>query len=168
MKTYTVLVVPGDCRWTLKALNLACAMARSHDGQVILLKMAAAGHPALLGSPEGLRYVTDSDRQALAELKTTAEEYNVPAQVTLFAYANYAHALVSAVEQLDARALFATLPPSRLPFWALPAVARGRSISPARLHAAAVTQAGGPLEWAPTATQITAAKPAAHGRPFKD
>jgi hypothetical protein len=169
MKTYTVLVVPGDCRWTLKALNLACAMARSHDGQVILLKMAAAGHPALLGSPEGLRYVTDSDRQALAELKTTAEEYNVPAQVTLFAYANYAHALVSAVEQLDARALFATLPPSRLPFWARYQQWRVEGLLARHgctLHT--VTQAGGPLEWAPTATQITAAKPAAHGRPFKD
>lgn len=168
MTTYTALIVPGDCRWTSKALNLACAMARSYSGQVILVKMVAAGHPALLGSPEGLRFVSDSDRQALATLRATAEEYHVPAQATLFAYANYAHALVSAVEQLGAQALFATLPPSWLPFWARYQKWRVEGLLArygCTLHT--VTPAGGPLEWTPTTTQITAAKPAAHNQPFK-
>lgn len=169
MTTYTVLVVPGDCRWTTKALNLACAMARSHDGQVILVKMVAAGHPALLGSPEGLRNVKDSDRRALAELRATAEAYHVQAQATLFAYANYAHALVSAAEQLEATALFATLPPSRLPFWARYQQWRVEGMLARHgctLHT--VTPVGGPLEWAPSATQIVAAKPTPHSREFKN
>jgi hypothetical protein len=165
MTTYTVLVVPGDREWTSKSLHLACAMARSHGGEVKLVKMVAAGHPALLGSPEGLRNVTADDRLALAELAATAQKYNVPAEVILCAYANYAHALVSAVEQLGASALFAALPPSRLPFWARYQRRRVEGLLGRRgctLHT--VEPAGGPLEWAPSATHVSAAKQASQSR----
>jgi hypothetical protein len=165
MANYTVLVIPGEREWTSKAMHLACAMARSQGGQVVLAKMVGAGHPALLGSPEGLRNVSDDERVALRELAATAQKYDVPLQLILFAYANYAHAVVSAAEQLGAAAVFAVLPASRLPFWTRYQHWRVQSMLARRscaLHT--VEPAGGALEWAASATQVAAGKHPSHGR----
>ena len=67
MDPYTILLVPGEARWTSVALHLASAIARSNGGQLILLRMAPAGHPALLGSPEGSRSAEADRRSDLAE-----------------------------------------------------------------------------------------------------
>lgn len=168
MSAYNVLVVPGEQKWTTRALHLACAMARSNGGEVTVLKMVPAGHPALLGSPEGSRRATREEIAALAELAATAEKYDVAASVTLCQFASYTRALVDAAEQLEARALFATLPASHVPFWAR--FQRWRVETLLRRHDCRlylVEQAGGPLEWTPAAIQPGAAHPASRGKEFK-
>ena len=155
MSSYNILLIPGERKWTSKALHLACAMARSNDGHVILLKMVAAGHPALLGSPEGSRNVTHNEMRALAELATTAEKYDVPVTVTLCQYASYARALVDAAEQLSAAAVFAPMPASRVPLWArFQAWRLEGNLARAGCTLHTVEPAGGPLEWTPSATQV--------------
>ena len=154
MRDYSVMVVVAGQRWTAKAMHLACAMARSNKGQVKLVKMVAAGHPALLGSPEGSRNLTEEDGLVLLELANTAERYGVPVEITICQFANYNHALVDAAEQLDVAAVFAPLPHSHIPVWSRfqhwrleHDLARdGRT-----LHT--LEQSGGPLEWTPSATQ---------------
>ena len=160
MSDYTVLLVPGEQEWTSKALHLACAMARSNDGEVILVKMVPAGHPALLGTPEGYRNVTSDELRVLGDLVMTGENYGVPVNVTLCQYVSYARAMVDAAEQLGAAAVFARLPKSHFSLWARYQTWRVRSILARHgctLHT--VELAGGPLEWTPSATQTAPASP---------
>jgi hypothetical protein len=158
MSCFNILLIPGEPQWTSRALHLACAMARSNGGEVTLLKMVPAGHPALLGSPEGSRFVRREEMRAMAELARTAEKYNVPANVTVCQYASYTRAMVDVAEQLEATALFATVPASYIPFWARYQEWRVRSIlARHRCTLYTVEPAGGPLEWAPSATQPAAA-----------
>jgi hypothetical protein len=160
MSRFNILLIPGEPEWTSRAMHLACAMARSNGGEVTLLKMAPAGHPALLGSPEGSRFVRREEMRAMAELARTAEKYDVPANVTVCQYASYTRAMVDVAEQLAVAALFATVPPSHIPFWARYQEWRVRSIL-ARHGCTLYTvePAGGPLEWAPSATQPATATP---------
>lgn len=160
MSDYNVLLVSGEQQWTAKAFHLACAMARSNGGRVTLVKMVAVGHPALLGSPEGSRYLDHKEMAALTELAATADRYGVPVQITVCQFASYAHALVDAAEQLDAAAVFASLPASHIPFWSRFQqwrVERSLARGGRTLHT--LEQFGGPLEWAPSATQTIPAGP---------
>lgn len=165
MPNYNILLVPGEQKWTSKALHLACAMARSNEGRVTLLTMTPAGHPALLGSPEGHRNVTDDELLTLAELATTAEKYKVPVIVTVCQYASYWRALVSAVEQLEATALFAVLPASHISVWARFQQWRiEHSLAHFGCTLYTVEPSGGPLEWTPSATQAASGSSIPHGK----
>lgn len=160
MPSYNILLIPGERKWTSKALHLACAIAQSNEGQVTLLKMVPVSHPALLGSPEGSRHVTDDELRALTDLATTAQKYGAPITVTLCQYASYTRALISAAEQLDAAAVFAAPSTSRIPLWARIQDWRLES-SLSRLGCTwhTVEPSGGPLEWTPSATQATSTVP---------
>lgn len=161
MSNYNVMLVSGEPQWTAKAFHLACAMARSNSGRVTLVKMVAVGHPILLGSPEGSRYVSHKEMAALTELAATADRYGVPVHIAVCQFANYANALVDAAEQLDAAAVFAALPASHIPFWSRFQqwrVERSLARSQRSLHT--LEQAGGSLEWTPSATQTMPVGPA--------
>lgn len=168
MAAYNVLVVPGERKWTTRALHLACAMARSNGGEVTVLKMVPVGHPALLGSPEGSCRVRREEMAALAELAAIAEKYDVPANITLCQFASYNHALVDAAEQLEARAVFAALRPSHIPFWTRYQYWRVETILGRRgCTLYTVEPAGGPLEWTPAAIQPGAAHPVSRSKESK-
>jgi hypothetical protein len=112
-----IMLVLSDRQWTLMAIHLASAMARSRRGEVILLKLVAVRHPVLLADDAGYLDYTSEDRQAVWEFEKTAAAYGVPYSTVVCRYASYVHAVVDAAEQLGAEAVFAPHAASRLPIW---------------------------------------------------
>jgi hypothetical protein len=113
----TIMVQIMDAPKTQEALHFACALARSKQTKVALVKMVSVPHISWLGTELGDAYFTDRDAQELAEYRAIAESYEVEVEVHTFQYNMLTDALAQAANYVDAQMVFAELPPSRLPFW---------------------------------------------------
>jgi len=112
-----IMVVVGERQWTLRAIHLACAVARGNDGEVVLLHMVPVRHTWLLGTDLGFADYTLEDRRALAKVTQIPATYGVCCSVCLFQYDGYFSGLVDAAEQFDTPIIFALLPHRLVPLW---------------------------------------------------
>jgi hypothetical protein len=117
MDARTILVCDSTYQWTLEALHLASAIAKTNGYVVTLVQLVPVDHPLHLGQAFAYRHYTDAERQAMAEYQATLEDYGVEHSSVLFQSVNRDDAIVSAAEQFHAIIVFATLPPSRIPGW---------------------------------------------------
>ncbi len=113
----TILVQMADGRWTMQAVHLASAMARSMAGRVVLLYLMPVKNPGLLGSELGITPPTPQEHEEMAECASIAEDYGVEISVQPMQYESLTDALVQAAELLEPFALFACVPESIIPLW---------------------------------------------------
>lgn len=117
MDNTSIMVVVGEHQWTLQAIHLACAVARSNGREVVLLNMVPVRHTWLLGTELGLVDFTIEDQIAIAEYAQIPTLYGVCFSICVFQYDAYVSALLDAAEQHNTLIVFA-LPPRRLvPLW---------------------------------------------------
>jgi hypothetical protein len=112
-----VMVQVAKPGWTLAALHLACAVARTNCLGLVLVKMVPVAHAGWLGTELGYQNFTEADQRLLREYAATAEAYGVVPSAELFQYVILGDAIVDAADYFDARITFATLPPYKLPLW---------------------------------------------------
>lgn len=113
----SVVVQLRDQTWTLEAMHLACAVARSHSGIIHLLRMMPVQHTSWLGNEWGTSSLSSHARLDLLEYQKTAEDYGVEVCLCQMQYFSLYDALAEASEALDAGVLFATLPPTLFRPW---------------------------------------------------
>jgi hypothetical protein len=112
-----IMVQVADRNWTLSALHLACALARSMDAEIALVKMVPVQHISWLGTEFGYQNLTVGDHDELIAYQATAEDYGVPLHTEMFQYMTLPDAIADAAEYFGAQVVFATLPKSALPYW---------------------------------------------------
>jgi hypothetical protein len=117
MSSQKVMVQIAEREWTLATLHQACTLARSLEAEIALVKMLPVQHLSWLGTPFGAMDFTELERAELRDYTATVEDYGVPFTVYQFQYFALAEALSDAADYVDAQFVFATLPPSVLPFW---------------------------------------------------
>jgi hypothetical protein len=110
-----IMLVLGERQWTLGTLHLACAVARSNDHQIILLKMVPVRQPLLLGTDMGYVDFTFEEQCNVNEYTRIAASYGVCFEVCVLQYANYIPALMQAADQCEATVVFAALPHRLIP-----------------------------------------------------
>jgi hypothetical protein len=113
----TIMVHMADRTWTMIALHLASAMARSMGTEITLVKMTPVQHLSWLGTDFGSSNWTAQEREDLASYTATAEDYGVGLDPQMFQYATLPDAISDAAEYFDAQVVFATLPKSLIPYW---------------------------------------------------
>ena len=111
----TIMVQMSNEQWTMEAMHLASALARSTQGKVVLLHLVLANNAGLLGW--GIPEPTDEEQHFLEEYDTVAEDYGVEFCVQPMQYISLTDALAQAVDSTGASILFANIPDSRIPFW---------------------------------------------------
>lgn len=116
----TLLVQMADRRWTEEALHVACAMARSANGNagtVVLLRMIKTEHYAWLGTDYGYELCSPDESNLVWTHKAIAEKYGVELCIEPMQSIDYVDTLVQAADALDADAVFANVPASHIPLW---------------------------------------------------
>jgi len=113
----TIMVQIMDPQKTLEALHFACALAHGQHTKVVLVKMVPVEHLSWLGSELGNHYFTDDDNQALRNYREIACSYDVEVETQTYQYTTFTSAIVQAADYVDARIIFAELPPSAVPLW---------------------------------------------------
>jgi hypothetical protein len=114
---FKVLVQAAEAHWTTQAMHLAAALARNEGGQVALLRLVPVQHLAFLGTPLGDRSANGQEYEDLKQYAATAEDYGVELSVyTMQCYAPL-EAVAQAAELVDAQVVFASVPPSHIPYW---------------------------------------------------
>src|SRR5262245_49339568 len=106
----TIMVQVADLNWTMAALHLACALARSTEAAITLVKMVPVQHISWLGTEFGYQNLTMREHDELAAYQTTAEDYGVLLNKELFQYMTLPDAIADAAEYCGAQVVFATLP----------------------------------------------------------
>jgi hypothetical protein len=104
-------------KWTIKAMHLACAMARGKGQKVVLVRMMAVNNPGSLGTELGVSQPTWAEDRLMRQCREVAEDYGVAFDVLSMQYLTLPEALHQAAALLDANTVFACLPPSAFPFW---------------------------------------------------
>ena len=110
-----IIVQMSDRGWTLEAMHLASALARSIDGQIVLLRFVLAHNPGLLGW--NITPPDPEEKRLLAEYAGIAEDYGVVCYIQPMQYISLVDALAQATELLHADALFAHITPGAVPLW---------------------------------------------------
>ncbi len=113
----TVLVQFSDYRWTLRALHLACALARNQRTDLTLIRMIPVRNIGLLGNQIASVPLTSKEYRAIREYEATAEDYGVSINNRSMQYVTLADALVEAADHVNAFSVFADLPQSSIPYW---------------------------------------------------
>lgn len=111
----TIVVEMSDERWTMEAMHLASALARSVNGKVVLLHLVLAKNPGLLGW--GIAPPTAREERQLQEYAAVAEDYGVEFWIQPMQFISSGDALVQAAEVISASVLFAHIPETQLHFW---------------------------------------------------
>jgi len=113
----SIIVQMSAPQWTEQALHLACAMARTTHSEVILLRMMETQHLSWLGTSYGVQTFSPEESARLWDYKAIAERYGVEFSIQPMQCVTYIDALVEARELMNAEAVFAALPKSRIPLW---------------------------------------------------
>lgn len=113
----TIMVQVSDRQWTMRAMHLACAMARNNHANLIMLNMQPVTSPMLLGTGLGVNLPTDHDLEDLNEYAMIAEDYGVTFTLQPMEYVSFNTALAQAADYLKASVVFAHMPEHTLPVW---------------------------------------------------
>jgi hypothetical protein len=111
----TIVVQLSNRAWTMEAMHLACALARNIGGEIALLHLAPANNPGLLGW--GVTPPTPAEYEQMKDYASVAEDYGVAFTVQPMQYVSMPDALAQVAEVLNAVALFAHIPASRVAVW---------------------------------------------------
>ncbi|MEZ4670339.1 MAG: hypothetical protein R3E39_20730 [Anaerolineae bacterium] len=112
----TILVHMANIQWTTQALHLACALARSDQSRIILLRLIEVQHISYLGSDFANRPLTPREFSDIAEYSATAEDYGVEMSIAQIQCLSPLAAVVAAARVVNANIVFVHVPPSRVPF----------------------------------------------------
>jgi hypothetical protein len=112
-----VAVILGKPDWTAKAIHLACALAHSHHGEVVLVRLVPVQHPMDLGTAGGYLNYSRHDQQATREWMAIARDYGAPCKLCVYQYASYVGGVAGVADGLDAAIVLAEPIHSWLPFW---------------------------------------------------
>jgi hypothetical protein len=112
-----ILVQLADHQWTMPAVHLASALARTINAKIILLYLTQVPHLSYLGTPFGYTPPTPQQYAAIDEYAATAEDYGIEISLQIMQCITPLEALLDAAEQLQANAVFAYVPESRIPYW---------------------------------------------------
>jgi hypothetical protein len=98
-------------------MHLAAALARNEGGKVALLRLVPVQHLSFLGTPLGDVSPTNQEYEDLKQYTATAEDYGV--ELTVYTMQCYASldAVAQAAQAVDAQVVFASVPPSHIPYW---------------------------------------------------
>ncbi len=111
-----VLVQMTEKQWTMPAVHLACALARSSSANIILLQLIQEPHPSNL--KQRFSFVSPPPQHDdIGEYAATAEDYGVHLSVRFMQCLSPLEALSNAADQLNADVVFAYVPQSWLPYW---------------------------------------------------
>ena len=113
----TIMIQVSERQWTMRAMHLACAMARNNHANLVLLNLRPVTSPMLLGTGLGVNLPTDHDLDDLNEFAMIAEDYGVMFTLQPMEYVSLNTALAQAVEYLNASVLFAHMPEHTPPVW---------------------------------------------------
>ena len=113
----TILVQLSDRVWTIKAMHLACAMARSTAANVTLLHLMQVMSPMLLGTVFGMSALSAQELEMLDDCERISGDYGIDIGLQPMQYESLVAALVQAVEHTQASVVFAHLPQSVFPYW---------------------------------------------------
>jgi hypothetical protein len=113
----TILVQLSDHQWTMPAVHLASALARTMNAKIILLHLMPVPQPSYLGTPFGYTTPTQQQYADIDEYAATAEDYGIEISLQIMQCITPLEALYDAAEQLQADAVFAYVPESRIPYW---------------------------------------------------
>ncbi|MEP7289283.1 MAG: hypothetical protein ABI947_26320 [Chloroflexota bacterium] len=112
-----IMVQMSERAWTLKAIHLACTLARGTNTGVALVKMLPVQHLGWLGTEFGYQNFTQQDHLELRDYLATAEDYAVEVSTHVFQYATLYDAIADAANYVKASIVFANIPDSRIPYW---------------------------------------------------
>ena len=113
----TIMVQVTDHAQTLAALHLACALARSNQQRIVLLKLIPAPYPGWLGTEWGYMNFTDKDQQALKGYEKVVESYGIDVTTCPMQVVSSLEGIIYAANSVDAQIVFARLSHSLIPFW---------------------------------------------------
>jgi hypothetical protein len=113
----TIMVQMRDRQWTMRALHLACAMARDHHTEVVMVRFVYAQHPSWLGTEMVDIIPCDQDQQDMCEYIATAEDYGVKLSIAPMHYTTLAGAIADAADAVAAEVVFANIPETHVPYW---------------------------------------------------
>ncbi len=111
-----ILVQFGEAQWMIRAMHLACAMARSNDERVLLLVLNRAPSPFLLGADFCIPNPTARELALLDDCAQIADEYGLGLTLQPMQYDTLGGAIVQAVTECEAAAAFVQMPHSWIPF----------------------------------------------------
>jgi hypothetical protein len=111
----SILVQMAEHEWTMLALHRACSQAREQGLDVVLLRLMQVEHISYLGSEFGEVAITLEEYAQMQEYAATAEDYGVTLTVEQVQMLSPLDAVVDAAQELDARTIFACVPPSPIP-----------------------------------------------------
>jgi hypothetical protein len=113
----TILVQLSDHQWTTPVVHLACALARTMNAKITLLYLTPVAHSSYLGTPFGYTPPTQQQYADIDDYAATAEDYGIEISLQVMECTTPLEAVPDAVEQLQADAVFAYVPESRIPYW---------------------------------------------------
>lgn len=117
MTTSSVMVVMNDRTWTLEALHLACALARTTGTAVTLVTMIPVTHAPYLGTDIEGWHFSAQNRDDIAYYQQLASDYGVALRTRRCQYVTLVDAICQMAEEVGAQTVFATLAASVVPFW---------------------------------------------------
>lgn len=112
-----ILVQFSDRHWTTQALHLACALARSNQTEIVLLRLNQVPHLSYLGSEFGDVPLTNREYDLVHQYASTAEDYGVPFALSSMQCISILDAMADAAEHIDAEVIFANVPEVKVRLW---------------------------------------------------
>jgi nucleotide-binding universal stress UspA family protein len=117
MGTAKILVQIASHAWTLEAMRQACAEAKTTGASIVLVKLLPADYVAWFADDCDTYRFTEADTADIHEYEAVAASYGVPVQVRVFQYHSFEDGIVKVADALDAETVYATVPPSAVPFF---------------------------------------------------
>jgi hypothetical protein len=112
----TILVQITNETWTLRALHLACVLARSNGARIILLRLMQVQHLSYLGTEFGSTPLSQQEYAAWHDYVTIAEDYGVEIVRRSMQCWSVLGAIAAAADHVDAQVVFAYIPPSSISY----------------------------------------------------
>ena len=116
MAATTILVQMEARPWTWEALSQACAEADATGARIVLVKLVPDSYLAWLCDDCDAYCFSEAETADIVDYQTLAADYGVPLSVRVFQYHNLEEGIVKAADELKANTVFATMPPSPVPF----------------------------------------------------
>lgn len=116
MTTPTVMVQMADTKWTKAAVEVACQKALIIGAELALVEMIACECLNWQGIEPDEYVFSESELDDIELYKSIAKVYGVPVSVHVFKYDSLADAIARAADELNADAVFVTLPSTLIPF----------------------------------------------------
>ena len=111
-----ILVQLSNRAWTMQAMHLACAIARSNNTRVVLLRLVPVP-VSYLGTGFGVFEPNSREQWEIEEYLATAEDYQVACSLQSMPSIGDLGAIADAARQLDAAVVFAHVPQAWIPLW---------------------------------------------------